>query len=122
MVEELKVRTYNPEKQTVANLSGGNQQKVVLSKWVNRRPKVFLLDEPTRGVDVGAKYEIYGIINGLAKEKSAVLMVSSEMDELMGMCDRILVMYNNRITADFHRGRYSQENIMLAAIGGMPDE
>jgi ABC-type sugar transport system ATPase subunit len=118
MVEELKVRTYDPERQAVINLSGGNQQKVVLSKWVTRRPKVFLLDEPTRGVDVGAKYEIYNIINDLAKEKSALLMVSSEMDELIGMCDRILVMSGNRLTADFPKGGYDQEKIMLKAIGG----
>jgi ribose transport system ATP-binding protein len=118
MVEELKVRTYDPERQAVINLSGGNQQKVVLSKWVTRRPKVFLLDEPTRGVDVGAKFEIYNIINDLAKEKSALLMVSSEMDELTGMCDRILVMSGNRLTADFPKGGYDQEKIMLKAIGG----
>jgi ABC-type sugar transport system ATPase subunit len=118
MVEELKIRTYDAESQTVINLSGGNQQKVVLSKWVKRRPKVFLLDEPTRGVDVGAKYEIYNIINSLAKEKSALLMVSSEMDELIGMCDRILVMSGNRLTADFPKGGYDQEKIMLRAIGG----
>jgi len=118
MVDELQVRTYDPGKQAVINLSGGNQQKVVLSKWVARRPQVFLLDEPTRGVDVGAKYEIYTIINELAKNKSTILMVSSEMEELMGMCDRILVMAHNRITAEFHKGEYDQEKIIIAAIGG----
>jgi ABC-type sugar transport system ATPase subunit len=83
---------------------------------------VFLLDEPTRGVDVGAKYEIYSVINNLAKERSAILMVSSEMEELMGMCDRILVMCKNRLTADFQRGEYDPEKIMLKAIGGTINE
>lgn len=118
MVKELHVRTFDASKQPVVNLSGGNQQKVVLSKWLTRRPHVFLLDEPTRGVDVGAKYEIYSIINDLAKNKSAVLMVSSEMEELMGMCDRILVMADNHITAEFHKGDYNQEKFIVAAIGG----
>lgn len=118
MVEELRVRTFDPGKQAVLNLSGGNQQKVVLSKWITRRPEVFLLDEPTRGVDVGAKYEIYSIINELAAGKSTILMVSSEMEELMGMCDRILVMANGRITAEFQKDEYDQEKIIVAAIGG----
>lgn len=122
MVEELRVRTFDASKQDVLNLSGGNQQKVVLSKWVTRRPKVFLLDEPTRGVDVGAKFEIYNIINDLAKNKSTVLMVSSEMEELMGMCDRILVMCHNEITAEFKKGEYDQEKIITAAIGGAGNE
>jgi ribose transport system ATP-binding protein len=122
MVDELKVRTYDPSMQMVINLSGGNQQKVVFSKWVSRRPKVFLLDEPTRGIDVGAKYEIYGIMNDLAKNKSAILLVSSEMEELMGMCDRILVMCKNRIVAEFPKGQYNQEKIMLEAIGGGVNE
>jgi ribose transport system ATP-binding protein len=118
MVDELKVRTYDASRQMVINLSGGNQQKVVFSKWVTRRPRFFLLDEPTRGIDVGAKYEIYSIINELVKNKSAILMVSSEMEELMGMCDRILVMSKNRINAEFRKGEYNPEMIMLAAIGG----
>lgn len=118
MVEELHVRTFDANKQAVVNLSGGNQQKVVFSKWVARKPKVFLLDEPTRGVDVGAKFEIYSIINDLAKHSSSVLMVSSEMEELMGMCDRILVMCQNRITAEFTKPNFDQEKIMVAAIGG----
>jgi ABC-type sugar transport system ATPase subunit len=122
MVDELKIRTYDPSRQMVINLSGGNQQKVVFSKWVTRRPKVFFLDEPTRGIDVGAKYEIYNIINDLAKNKSAILLVSSEMEELIGMCDRILVMCKNRIGAEFSRGQYNQEKIMLEAIGGAANE
>ena len=122
MVEALKVRTYDANRQVVVSLSGGNQQKVVLSKWVVKKPRVFLLDEPTRGVDVGAKYEIYSIIGDLTRENSAVLMVSSEMEELMGMCDRILVMYNNAITAEFHKGAFDQEKIIVAAIGGQNHE
>lgn len=118
MVNELHIRTFDAKKQAVINLSGGNQQKVVLSKWITRRPEVFLMDEPTRGVDVGAKYEIYTIINELAKNKSTVLMVSSEMEELMAICDRILVMSNNKITAEFKKGEYDQEKIIVAAIGG----
>ena len=117
-VKELNVKTFDLAKQAAVNLSGGNQQKVVFGKWVLRKPNVFLLDEPTRGVDVGAKYEIYSIINDLAKNKSTVLMVSSEMEELMGMCDRILVMSHNRVTGEFLKGDYCQERIMTAAIGG----
>lgn len=118
MVEELNIKTFDAGKQAVGNLSGGNQQKVVFGKWVLRKPKIFLLDEPTRGVDVGAKYEIYSIINDLAKNKSTVLIVSSEMEELMGMCDRILVMSHNVLTGELHKGEYVQEYIMQAAIGG----
>ena len=118
MVEELNIKTFDAGKQAVVNLSGGNQQKVVFGKWVLRKPRIFLLDEPTRGVDVGAKYEIYSIINELAKNKSTVLIVSSEMEELMGMCDRILVMSHNVLTGELHRGEYEQERIMQAAIGG----
>ena len=118
MVKELNIKTFDPARQTVINLSGGNQQKVVFGKWVLRKPQIFLLDEPTRGVDVGAKYEIYSIINDLAKNKSTVLLVSSEMEELMGMCDRILVMSHNVLTGELHREEYTQELIMEAAIGG----
>ena len=118
MVNDLHVRTYDPSKQAAINLSGGNQQKIVLAKWIAKQPKVIMLDEPTRGVDVGAKYEIYTIINNLVKNKSTVLMVSSEMEELIAMCDRILVMANNKITAEFKKGEYDNEKIIIAAIGG----
>ena len=119
MVKELNIKTFDPARQAVINLSGGNQQKVVFGKWVLRKPQIFLLDEPTRGVDVGAKYEIYSIINDLAKNKSTVLLVSSEMEELMGMCDRILVMSHNVLTGELHKEEYTQERIMGAAIGGV---
>lgn len=85
--------------QKVVNLSGGNQQKVVLSKWLFANPQVLVLDEPTRGIDVGAKFEIYGIMNELAAQGRGVVMISSEMPELLGMCDKIYVMNEGRMTA-----------------------
>ena len=86
--------------QQVVNLSGGNQQKVVLSKWLFSKPEVLILDEPTRGIDVGAKYEIYTIINQLADEGKGIIMISSEMPELLGICDRIYVMNEGRFVAE----------------------
>ena len=87
----------------VKNLSGGNQQKVVIGKWLLRGPRLFILDEPTRGIDVGAKYEVYKIINRLAAEGTGILMISSEIEELIGMCDRILVMGHGEIRGEFAR-------------------
>jgi putative multiple sugar transport system ATP-binding protein len=98
--------------QLVSNLSGGNQQKVLLGKWIYAQPDVLLLDEPTRGVDVGAKYEIYQIINGLAEQGKSILLISSELTEILGMCDRIYVMNEGRIIAEFRRGEATQEDIM----------
>jgi putative multiple sugar transport system ATP-binding protein len=98
------------------NLSGGNQQKVVLSKWLFSNPEVLILDEPTRGIDVGAKYEIYTIINRLADEGKGVLMISSEMPELLGMCDRIYVMNEGALVAEFPVAEASQEKIMNAIV------
>ena len=98
--------------QTTGNLSGGNQQKVVLSKWLFTDPKVLILDEPTRGIDVGAKYEIYCIINDLAAEGRAVLMISSEMPELLGMCDRIYVMNEGELVGELDAATATQERIM----------
>ena len=119
MTEDLRIKTFDPNVQTAGTLSGGNQQKVVFAKWVLSDPKVLLLDEPTKGVDVGAKYEIYTIIQDLAKQNSAVIMVSSEVEELMGVCDRILVMNNNRFTGELTREMdYSAEEIMKYAVGG----
>jgi ABC-type sugar transport system ATPase subunit len=111
----LQIRARGPE-QVVKFLSGGNQQKVVLAKWLALRPKVLILDEPTRGVDVGAKAEIHGLINRFAHEGMAILMVSSELPEVLGMCDRILVMNRGRITGEFVRGDASQERIMERAV------
>ncbi|NCA99771.1 MAG: ATP-binding cassette domain-containing protein [Clostridia bacterium] len=102
--------------QKTVNLSGGNQQKVVLSKWIFSQPDVLILDEPTRGIDVGAKYEIYGIINELAAAGKAVIFISSEMPEILGMCDRIYVMDEGRMCAELNREEASQEIIMKAIL------
>jgi len=112
---KMRIRSFGVTQQTV-NLSGGNQQKVVLSKWLFTQPKVLILDEPTRGIDVGAKYEIYSIINELAEDGRGVLMISSEMPELLGLCDRIYVMNEGRFVAEFPRAEASQEAIMRAIM------
>ena len=104
--------------QKVVNLSGGNQQKVVLSKWLFTDPQVLILDEPTRGIDVGAKFEIYGIMNDLATQGRGVVMISSEMPELLGMCDRIYVMNEGRIVGELTRAEASQERIMGLILKG----
>ncbi|MGI6687109.1 MAG: multiple monosaccharide ABC transporter ATP-binding protein [Christensenellales bacterium] len=109
--EKLGIRTPDVE-QFVGNLSGGNQQKVLVGKWMFAQPDIMMLDEPTRGVDVGAKYEIYGIINQLVSEGKAVLMISSELPELLGMCDRIYVMVEGRMVGELPRADASQEVIM----------
>lgn len=96
-------------------LSGGNQQKVVLSKWMLRNPNILILDEPTRGIDVGAKFEIYKLMTELAREKKAVVMISSELPELLGMCDRIYVMSKGRIAGELSKAEFSQENVMKLA-------
>ena len=96
----------------VGKLSGGNQQKVVLSKWMFTDPQLLILDEPTRGIDVGAKYEIYGIIQGLAKQGKGVLVISSELPELIGLCDRIYTLAEGRITQELARGEFTQERLM----------
>jgi len=102
--------------QKVVNLSGGNQQKVVLAKWLFSKPDLLILDEPSRGIDVGAKYEIYSIINELAAEGKGILMISSEMPELLGMCDRIYVMNEGKWVAQFTREEATQEKIMRAIV------
>ena len=102
--------------QKVMNLSGGNQQKVVLSKWLFAGPEVLILDEPTRGIDVGAKFEIYGIINDLSAEGKGVLMISSEMPELLGMCDRIYVMNQGGFVGELSAAEASQERIMSLIV------
>lgn len=102
--------------QKVMNLSGGNQQKVVLSKWLFTGPEVLILDEPTRGIDVGAKYEIYGIINELSAQGKAVVMISSEMPELLGMCDRIYVMNEGAFVGELPAAEATQERIMSLIV------
>jgi ABC-type sugar transport system ATPase subunit len=114
--KKLNIKSGPIRKHRAKNLSGGNQQKVVIGKWLLTDPSVLILDEPTRGIDVGAKYEIYRIINRLAEEGTGILYISSELEELMGMCDRILVMSNGRLKAEFHRGDYNHEAILQAAF------
>jgi len=98
--------------QVTGNLSGGNQQKVVLSKWIFSEPDVLILDEPTRGIDVGAKYEIYSIINQLANEGKGILLISSELPEILGMCDRIYVMSEGEFTGEVLVKDATQELLM----------
>jgi D-xylose transport system ATP-binding protein len=115
-IEALRIKT--PSAETAVNtLSGGNQQKVVLAKCLLTQPRVLFLDEPTRGIDVGAKTEIYQIMNRLAKQGVAIVMVSSELPEVLGMSDRILVMREGRIAGELHREDATQENIMALATG-----
>jgi putative multiple sugar transport system ATP-binding protein len=103
---------------TTGNLSGGNQQKVVLSKWIFADPDVLILDEPTRGIDVGAKYEIYTIINALAAEGKAVIVISSELPELIGLCDRIYTLNEGRLTGEVAREDAKQETLMRYMMKG----
>ncbi|WP_128516359.1 multiple monosaccharide ABC transporter ATP-binding protein [Tabrizicola thermarum] len=112
---QLAIRTPSVQ-QKVVNLSGGNQQKVVLSKWLFTDPELLILDEPTRGIDVGAKFEIYTIMKELAEQGRGVLMISSEMPELLGMCDRIYVMNEGRIVGELTRDEASQEKIMALIV------
>jgi putative multiple sugar transport system ATP-binding protein len=98
--------------QKTVNLSGGNQQKVVLSKWLFANPEILILDEPTRGIDVGAKYEIYTIINRLVSEGKGIIVISSELPEILGMCDRIYVMNEGRIVGEMPTAEATPEKIM----------
>jgi ribose transport system ATP-binding protein len=100
------------------NLSGGNQQKVVLAKWFNTKGEIYIFDEPTRGIDVGAKQEIYQIMMNLLKEGKAIIMVSSDMPEIVSMSDRVMVMNAGRITGELKREEVSEENILELSIGG----
>ncbi len=117
MTSALSVKTPGSW-QLARFLSGGNQQKIVLAKWLALKPKVLLLDEPTRGIDIGAKEEIYLLMEKFAREGMAVLFVSSEMEEIMGMADRTLVMHEGRITGELAREDFSEEAIMELATGG----
>ena len=115
-VEKMNIRTPSLE-QRVLNLSGGNQQKVVLAKWLASNPKVLILDEPTRGIDVGAKAEVYEIMNDLVQQGIGIIMISSEMPEILAISDRILVMYEGRIMGELTRANATQERIMTLASG-----
>lgn len=115
-LSKLSVRPPLPYR-LIRNFSGGNQQKAVIAKWLAINPKLIILDEPTRGIDVGAKAEIYTVINKLAEEGLGVIVVSSELNELLGMCDRILAIHEGKIAGKFIREHYNQANIMEAVTG-----
>ena len=116
-IERMHIKTRS-DAQAVFELSGGNQQKVLLGKWLANQPKILILDEPTRGVDVGAKTEIYAIINELAAEGMAIILVSSELSEIINMCDNVCVVHEGRITGRLSREEFSQDKIMHYATGG----
>ncbi|MFI0844612.1 sugar ABC transporter ATP-binding protein [Mesorhizobium sp. IMUNJ 23232] len=118
---ELDIRAPNVGVRTGA-LSGGNQQKVVLAKWLAMNPQVIILDEPTRGIDIGAKFEIYRLMRGLADAGVAVLMISSDMEEVIGVSDRIAVMHEGRISGTLTRDRFSEENVLMLAVGREVEE
>jgi len=113
--EKLKTKTPSVE-QLVGNLSGGNQQKVLLAKWMFAEPDIMILDEPTRGIDVGAKYEIYCIINDLAAQGKCVIMISSELPEVLGMSDRIYIMNEGKMVGEMKASEATQESIMTAIL------
>ena len=114
--QSLKIKTPSIETETIT-LSGGNQQKVVLGKWLSMRPKVIILDEPTRGIDVGAKAEIYEIMRALADSGVAILMISSDMEEVIGVSDRIAVMHEGRVSGFLEREDFSEHNVLMLAVG-----
>ncbi len=110
------MKTASPTK-SVGLLSGGNQQKVVLGKWLARQPRVLIFDEPTRGVDVGARSEIYALMDQLAGEGVAILMISSDLEEILGMSDRVLVLHEGRLAGELTRTALSEEAVMHLATG-----
>jgi ribose transport system ATP-binding protein len=116
MIRKLKIKTPHAE-QVVQYLSGGNQQKVVLGKWLALAPRVLLLDEPTRGIDIGAKQDIYSLMEELAARGVAILFVSSEMEEVLGMSDRTLVLHEGRLAGELRRDQLSEEAVMHLATG-----
>lgn len=117
LIDRLRIKSGYPDKE-VGTLSGGNQQKVVLAKWIGIAPKVLILDEPTRGVDVGAKREIYQLMNELAERGVPIIMVSSDLPEVIGVSDRIMVMHEGRISGELTRQEAAQEKVMQLATGG----
>jgi ribose transport system ATP-binding protein len=117
LMTQLNVKSGDAKSTPVRSLSGGNQQKVVLGRWLLRNPSVFILDEPTRGVDIGAKQEIYRLLAQLADEGMAILVISSELEELIGTCDRIHVMRQGTLSAEFPREQFDREMLLRAAFG-----
>ena len=116
MCRKLRVKTPSYEK-IVNQLSGGNQQKVIIAKWLMMYPKVLILDEPTRGIDVGAKSEIYQIMNELTEQGVSIIMISSDMPELISMSDRVLVVRNGEITGELQKDEITEEEIIKRALG-----
>jgi len=114
--ERLNIRTPSVDV-AVEKLSGGNQQKVMLSKWLNTNPKLLILDEPTRGIDVGAKVEVHHMINDLTQRGIAIILVSSDLPEVLAMSDRVLVMREGRQMALFNKSEATEEKVMMAAMG-----
>jgi ribose transport system ATP-binding protein len=113
----LHIKSGPVDTQMARSLSGGNQQKVVIAKWLTAKPSIFILDEPTRGIDVAAKFEIYTIIDELAANGSGILLISSEIEEVMEMCDRIVVMRQGEISGNFTHDQFDKERILRAAFG-----
>jgi len=117
MKEALNIKTPTLETPS-GSLSGGNQQKIVIAKWLLHHPKVLIMDEPTRGIDVGAKYEIYKIMCDLTKQGVGIIMISSDLPEIIGICDRAIIMSEGQIKGEVPRAEFSQEYIMSFAVGG----
>jgi ribose transport system ATP-binding protein len=120
--DSLKIKSTNIFKTQAKGLSGGNQQKVVLAKWLMRHPRFLIIDEPTRGIDIGAKYEIYQILTQLAQADTSILFISSEIEELMGVCDRILLMSYGEIVGEVRREDFDREKIMAIAFRESEDD
>ena len=118
IIDSMGVKTPS-QKTLIGKLSGGNQQKVIIGRWLLTKPKILMLDEPTRGIDVGAKYEIYKLINDLANEGMGIIMVSSEMSELLGVTDRILVMSNGKVAGIVESKKMTQKNRVQEEIMGL---
>ena len=114
MIKSMKIKTPSQRTQ-IRSLSGGNQQKVIFGRWLLTDPCVLMLDEPTRGIDVGAKYEIYKLINELAENGKSVIMVSGELPEIIGVCDRICVLSGGRVAGELNAKNATQEEIMTLA-------
>ena len=115
-MEKLQIRPALPDR-SIKDFSGGNQQKAVISKWLATKPKVIILDEPTRGIDVGTKVEIYKLIEELSNTGVAIIFISSEQLEILGMCDRTIVLHNGKISGEFSRQEATDEILMKAAAG-----
>lgn len=122
MTEDLKIKTPSSE-QLIRNLSGGNQQKVILAKWLVTSPDIIIFDEPTRGIDVGAKQEIYAIMDDLKQQGKAIIMISSDMEELLGMSDRIIVLNKGKVTGHLSKEEFTQDRVLLfASSSGKQEE